>query len=137
MLTAATVRASVKQIKNTMNVSQEVLDLLEINPVSAKPTDTVAAQPPVLKVKMDGIHPSVGCVKNGFDAVAIYCQRADEKEATLLATVTHLPYFDNRPNAVPAQAEQRSYHAFFMRKNEVASGASATAILLVPGGAHA
>ena len=54
-----------------------------------------------------------------------------------LATVAHLPYFDNRPNAMPAQPEQRNYHTFFLKKNEVTGGQSATALLLVPGGAHA
>ena len=136
-LTGEAVRAAVKQIKNTMNVPKEVLDLLEVSPTASKAADRVGAEAPVLKVKMDGIHPSIGCVKHGFDAVEIWCCRADEKEATRLATVTHLPYFDNRPNAVPAQAEQRDYYAFFLKKNAVASAQGATAHLLVPGGAHA
>lgn len=136
-LTSTAVRAGVKQIKNTLNVPQDVLDLLELTSATSDTAATVAAQAPVLKVKMDGIHPSIGCVKSGFDAVEIWSQRDGEKDATRLATVTHLPYFDNRPNAVPAQAEQRSYYAYFLKKNEVASGQSATAALLVPGGAHA
>ena len=136
-LTSTAVRAGVKQIKNTMHVPQEVLDLLELTAATSDTAATVAAQAPVLKVKMDGIHPSIGCVKSGFDAVEIWSQREGEKEASRLATVTHLPYFDNRPNAQPAVAEQRSYYAFFLKKNQVASGQSATAALLVPGGAHA
>ena len=136
-LTSTAVRAGVKQIKNTLNVPQDVLDLLELTPATTDTTATVAAQAPVLKVKMDGIHPNIGCVKHGFDAVEIWSQRDGEQEATRLATVTHLPYFDNRPNVVPAQAEQRSYYAYFLKKNEVASDRSATAVLLVPGGAHA
>jgi len=136
-LTSAAVRAGAKQIKNTMNVPQDVLDLLELTTATSDTAATVAAQAPVLKVNMDGIHPSIGCVKSGFDAVEIWCQRDGEKEAARLATVTHLPYFDNRPNVVPAQAEQRNYYAYFLKKNEVASGQSATAALLVPGGMHA
>ncbi|GAA4047337.1 hypothetical protein GCM10022409_36980 [Hymenobacter glaciei] len=137
LLTSAAVRASVKQIKNTMNVPQEVLDLLEVNPAAGKATDRVAAEAPTLKVKMDGIHPSIGGLKNGFDAVEIWCCRTGEKEFTRLATVTHLPYFDNRPNGEPAVAEQRDYYAYYLKKNVVAGAQSATYTLLVPGGAHA
>ena len=136
-LTSAAVRAGAKQIKNTMHVPQDVLDLLELTTATSDTTATVAAQAPVLKVKMDGIHPSIACLKSGFDAVEIWSQREGEKEATRLATVTHLPYFDNRPNLLPTQAEQRNYYAFFLKKNAVASGQSATAALLVPGGTHA
>ena len=136
-LTSTAVRAGVKQIKNTMNVSKEVLDLLEVSSSTEKPTERVAAEAPVLKVKMSGIHPSIGCVKSGFDAVEIWCCRTGEKEFTRLATVTHFPYFDNRPNGQPAVAEQRDYYAYYLKKNEVASAQGATYTLLVPGGAHA
>ncbi|MCI1187236.1 hypothetical protein MON38_07370 [Hymenobacter sp. DH14] len=34
-----------------------------------------------------------------------WCCRTSEKELTRLATVTHLPYFDNRPNVNPAEVE--------------------------------
>lgn len=71
-LTGEAVRAAVKQIKNTMNVPKEVLDLLEVSPTASKAADRVGAEAPVLKVKMDGIHPSIGCVKHGFDAVEIW-----------------------------------------------------------------
>ncbi len=135
--TSEAVRAAAKQIKGTIDVPQAVLDLLELNTTGGGSTARPGTDSPVLKVQMDGIHPSIGCVKHGFDAVEIWCCRADEKEATRLATVTHLPYFDNRPNAVPAQAEQRDYYAFYLKKNEVASAQGATAHLLVPGGAHA
>ncbi|GAB3867431.1 hypothetical protein GCM10028824_09810 [Hymenobacter segetis] len=135
-LTSAAVRAGVKQIKNTMNVSSEVLDLLELNTSSDKPTERIAADAPVLKVKMDGIHPNIGGVKNGFDALQIWCCRTGEKEFTLLATVTHLPYFDNRPNVDPAVAEQRDYFAYYLKKNVVVGNKSATYMLLVPGGSH-
>lgn len=137
VLTAAAVRTGVKQIKGTMNLPAQVLDLLELNTVVTDPSTHVGAEAPVLKVKMDGIHPSIGCIKSGFDAVELWSQRGEEKEFTRLATVTHLPYFDNRPNTTTAQAEQRNYHAYFMKKNAVASSQSATAQLLVPGGAHA
>jgi hypothetical protein len=136
-LTATAVRAGVKQIKNTMNVSKEVLDLLELNTATSKPTERVAAEAPVLKVKMDGIHPSIGGTKNGFDALQIWCCRTGEKDFSLLTTVTHLPYFDNRPNVDPAVAEQRDYYAYYLKKNEVASAQGATYALLVPGGSHA
>ncbi|MDO7845917.1 hypothetical protein Q5H92_06085 [Hymenobacter sp. M29] len=136
-LTATAVRAGVKQIKNTMNVPAEVLDLLELNTTAGKPAERVAAEAPVLKVKMDGIHPSIGCLKRSFDAVQIWCCRTGEKAFTLLATVTHLPYFDNRPNVDPAVAEQRDYYAYYLKKNEVASAQGATYTLLVPGGSHA
>ncbi|MDB5267544.1 MAG: hypothetical protein JWP58_584 [Hymenobacter sp.] len=136
-LTSAAVRAGVKQIKNTMNVSKEVLDLLEVNTTAGKSTERMGADTPVLKVKMDGIHPSIGGVKNGFDAIQIWCCRTGEKEFTPLATVTHLPYFDNRPNADPAVAEQRDYYAYYLKKNVVVGHKSATYTLLVPGGSHA
>ena len=84
-------RAGVKQIKNTMNVPQDVLDLLELTTPTTDTAATVAAQAPVLKVKMDGVHPSVGGVKNGFDAIEIHCCRTGEKAFAHLATVTHLP----------------------------------------------
>ena len=135
--TEAAVRAAAKQIKGTMNVPQEVLDLLELNPPAGGSPARPGADGPVLKAAMDGIHPSIGCAKHGFDAVEIWCQRAPEPEPTRLATVTHLPYFDNRPNAAPAQAEQRNYFAYYLLKNEVASAQSATTALLVPGGTHA
>lgn len=64
-------RASVKQIKGTMNLPVEVLDLLELNMATTDPTGRVGAEAPVLKVKMDGIHPSIGCLKSGFDAVEL------------------------------------------------------------------
>ncbi|GAB3845515.1 hypothetical protein GCM10028822_04060 [Hymenobacter terrigena] len=134
-LTAVAVRAGVKQIKNTMNVPADVLNLLELNTTSAKPMDRVAAEAPVLKPKMDGIHPSIGGVKNGFDAIQIWCCCTGEKEFTPLATVTHLPYFDNRPNGNPAVAEQRDYYAYYLKKN-VVGGQSATYTLLVPAGSH-
>ena len=136
-MTADAVRAGVKQIKNMMNVPQEVLDLLEINPVTGKPEDRVGAEAPVLKVKMDGIHPNISCVKYGFSAVEIWSCRTGENDFSRLATVTHLPYFDNRPNGQPAVAEQRDYYAFFLKKNVVVGSQSATATLLVPGGTHA
>jgi hypothetical protein len=136
VLTAVAVRASVKQIKNTMNVSKEVLDLLEVTTAIGNPATRVGAEAPVLKVKMDGIHPSIGCVKSGFDAVELWSKRGEEKEFTRLATVTHLPYFDNRPNTTPAQAEQRDYYAYFLKKNEVVGSQSAAVLLLVPSGAH-
>ncbi|MFD2720056.1 hypothetical protein ACFST9_15130 [Hymenobacter monticola] len=136
-LTSTAVRAGVKQIKNTMNVPAEVLDLLELTTTPAKPAERVAAEAPVLKVKMDGIHPSIQCVKRGFDAVQIWCCRTGEKDFSLLATVTHLPYFDNRPNGEPAVAEQRDYFAYYLKRNEVASAQGPTYTLLVPGGSHA
>ncbi|WP_210519310.1 hypothetical protein [Hymenobacter terricola] len=137
LMTSAAVRAGVKQIKNTMNVPREVLDLLEVNPTASKPIDRVAAEAPVLKAKMDGIHPSIGGLKNGFDAIEIWCCRTGEKDFSRLATVTHLPYFDNRPNGQPAVAEQRDYYAYYLRKNVVASAQGATYTLLVPAGDHA
>lgn len=137
VLTSAAVRAGVKQIKNTMNVSQDVLDLLELTMPASDTAATVAAQAPVLKPKMDGIHPSIGGLKNGFDALEIHCCRTGEKEFTHLATVTHLPYFDNRPNVDPAVAEQRDYYAFYLKKNVVVGTQSAIYMLLVPGGSHA
>ncbi|MBF9222362.1 hypothetical protein [Hymenobacter ruricola] len=136
-LTSTAVRAGVKQIKNTMNVPPEVLDLLEVSTTPAKPTERVAAEAPVLKVKMEGVHPSVGCLKKGFDAVEIWGCRTGEKEFTRLTTVTHLPYYDNRPNVDPAVAEQRDYYAYYLRKNVVVGSQGATYSLLVPGGSHA
>ena len=109
-------RAGVKQIKNTMNVPQDVLDLLELTTPTTDTAATVAAQAPVLRVKMDGIHPSVGGAKSGFDALEIHCCRTGEKAFTHPDTVTHLPYFDNRPNGDPAVAEQRDYYAFYLKK---------------------
>ena len=53
-LTVAAVRASVKQIKGTMNLPVEVLDLLELNTATTDQTGRVGAEAPVLKVKMDG-----------------------------------------------------------------------------------
>ena len=90
-----------------MNVPQDVLDLLELTTPTTDTAATVAAQAPVLKVKMDGIHPSVGGVKNSFDTIEIHCCRTGEKAFAHLATVTHLPYFDNRPNVDLAVAKQR------------------------------
>ena len=136
-LTSTAVRASVKQIKNTMNVPAEVLDLLEVNTSVARPAERVAAEAPVLKVKMDGVHPVIACVKHGYDAVQLWCCRTGEQGFTLLATVTHLPYSDNRPNVDPAVAEQRDYYAYYMKRNEVVSAQGATYTLLVPGGSHA
>ena len=130
-------RAGVKQIKNTMNVPQDVLDLLEVNAGTAKAAGRVAAEAPVLKVKVDGVHPSVGGAKSGFNALEIHCCRTGEKVFTHLATVTHLPYFDNRPNVDLAVAEQRDYYAFYLKKNVVVGAQSATYTLLVPGGSHA
>lgn len=101
--------------KNTMNGPPNVLDLLELNATASKPTERVAAEAPVLKVKMEGIHPGIGGVKNGFDALETWCCRTGKKEFTRLATVTHLPYFDNRPNAEPAVAEQRDYYAYYLK----------------------
>ena len=135
-LMAVAVRAGVKQIKNTMNVPKEVLDLLEVTTTTGNPATRVSAEAPVLKVKIDGIHPSIGCVKSGFDAVELWSQRGEEKEFARLATVTHLPYFDNRPNAILTQAEQRNYYAYFLKKNKVMGSQSATVLLLVPSGAH-
>lgn len=137
MLTSTAVRAGVKQIKNTMNVPKEVLDLLEVSTTASKPTDRVAAEAPALKIKMEGIHPTINARKNGYDAVEIWCCRTGEKEFSRLATVTHLPYFDNRPNAQPAVAEQRDYYAYYLKKNVVASAQGATYTLLVPAGDHA
>ena len=137
VLTAAAVRAGVKQIKNTMNVPPEVLDLLEVSTTPARPAERVAAEAPQLKVKMDGVRPSIGCVKHGYDAVQLYACRTGEKDFSLLATVTHFPYFDTRPNRDPAVAEQRDYYAFYLKRNEVASTQGPTYSLLVPGGAHA
>ncbi len=91
----------------------------------------------MLKPKMDGIHPSIGGRKNGFDALEIWCCRTGEKGFTRLATVTHLPYFDNRPNVDPAVAEQRDYYAYYLKKNEVVGSQSPTYTLLVPAGSHA
>ena len=136
-LTSAAVRAGAKQIKNTMNVPPDVLDLLELTTPATDTAGRVAAEAPVLKPKMDGIHPSIGGVKNGFDALEIWCCRTGEKEFSRLATVTHLPYFDNRPNGDPNVAEQRDYYAYYLKKNVVAGAQSATYTLLVPGGNHA
>ena len=58
-LTAAAVRAGAKQIKGLMDVPQEVLDLLELNAAATDTAGRVGAEAPVLKVKMDGIHPSI------------------------------------------------------------------------------
>ena len=136
-LTSTAVRAGVKQIKNTMNVPLEVLDLLEVNTSPAKPAERMAAGAPQLKPKMEGVHPVIGGVKNGYDALQICCCRTGEKEFSLLATVTHLPYYDNRLNRDPAVAEQRDYYAYYLKKNAVASVQGATYTLLVPGGSHA
>jgi hypothetical protein len=136
-LTSAAVRAGVKQIKNTMNVPKEVLDLLEVSTSSTRSSERVAAEAPQLKVKMDGVRPYIGGVKNGYDAVQIWCCRTGEKEFSLLATVTHFPYYDTRPNRDPAVAEQRDYYAYYLKRNEVASAQGPTYSLLVPGGAHA
>ena len=116
---------------------KEVLYLLELNTTTSDVAGRVAAEPPALKLKMDGIHPSIGGRKNGFDALQIWCCRTGEKEFSLLATVTHLPYFDNRPNVNTAVAEQRDYYAYYLKKNEVVGAQSATYTLLVPSGSHA
>ena len=59
-------RAGAKQIKNTMNVPQKARDLLELTMPTTDTAATMAAQAPVLKAKMDGIHPSLEAWKTAL-----------------------------------------------------------------------
>ncbi len=135
-LTSTTARAGIQQIKKSPTVTIEVLDLLQLNTPDIDPQARVDAQTPLLKTKMDGIHPTVGCLKHGYDAIEISSCRGGETEFTHLATVTHLPYFDNRPNLDPALPEERHYKGSYLNKNVVVSAEGPVVTLLVPKGGH-
>jgi hypothetical protein len=135
-LTETSVRANIKQIKNTVNLPADVLNLLHLNTPDSKPQDSVAAEVPLLKLNMEGIHPRIRCTKYGYDSVEVWCCRGDETVFTLLENVTHFPYFDNRDNLEPTKLEQRNYHAFYKKRNAVVSAEGPTSFLLVPGGSH-
>ena len=131
-----TLRGSLKQIKNTLNVPTSVLDLLKINASASKSQDKVKAEVPLLKPKMKGIQPAVTGYMYGYDAMELWCCRADENEHTLLETITHLPYYDTRENVVVDRPENRSYFGRYMKRNLVVSGQGPTVDLTVPGGPH-
>ncbi len=130
------VRGTVKEIKNTVGVPASVLKLVQSKTTTGKPQNSVKAEVPLLKPKMKGIQPIVTGAMYGYDALELWCCRANETEHTLLETITHLPYYDTRPNVVPDQPENRSYFGRYMKRNVVVSSQGPTVDLTVPGGPH-
>ena len=129
------VRAFVKQLKASPAATaaqQELLRCFSEGDADAT-TTRVAAQRPVLELGSEGGHIVVKFKKLGHQGVLIYARRGAETEFTLLGLDTQTPYYDNRPNLTPGQAEDRHYRAYFAERDAAVGEVSDVATLAVAG----
>lgn len=113
-----TVRAAGKQFRNTANINPEVLLMLELETSPAAPLDKVGAQAPSLVARADQGTVQGRYIRHSHQGINLYCRRAGEEEATLLARFNMSRWEDSRPNLIPTQPEERNYYAFFVDKDQ-------------------
>ncbi|RZK47510.1 MAG: hypothetical protein EOO59_17780 [Hymenobacter sp.] len=130
-LTDRAVRAAVKQIKSSLNVTPGILTDLELDTQVDAVRTRVAAQQPVLKLSEQLGRVTIKYTKHGHQALDLYCCRTGEDEFTLLGRYSLNTIEDARPNRDGNASEVRQYYGIFVDKDQQVSARSSTASLPV------
>jgi hypothetical protein len=110
--TIAAIRKFAGRLKAAPGYTEDMGKTLGI--IGADSTFDKGAAKPTLKLSVQGGNVIVAFDNpHEVDGVQIFSKRAAETVFTLLAVDTSSPYEDNRANATPGTAEERSYYAYY------------------------
>ena len=112
------VRALVRRIKVSPGTTPALLTLLAIETISDTSATRIDAEKPVLKLAQGAGRIEISFVKHGRGGIRLYCKRGAETAFAEVGAFTSSPALDRRPNLLPAQAEHREYHAWYVDHDE-------------------
>ena len=112
------IRRAAKNLKSRPDYTEAQGDELGIYGPESPDIDTVNIKP-ILEGSTVGETAVVNFELNGTDGLQLRSRRGSETEFTFLATDTHPPYDDTRPNLDPALPEKREYIGYYILDDEI------------------